>query len=176
MTHITNGCKLLAAREYTDRHNLSAKIIHQALANKHQLSTDNAPYYQYTPQTVLENTEYKLYWDQTIYTDKTIIANRPDIVLMNKRERTTYLIDIAIPSDTNIQQKYNEKIQKYTDLAIEIQRIWNQQKVQIIPLIVSATGITPSSFTQNLTTLDLPHTLHKNFQKSVIIKTAHGLT
>lgn len=43
-----------------------------------------------------------------------------------------YLKDISIPNDTNIERKHNEKIEKYAQLAREIQRIWEQQKVYII--------------------------------------------
>ena len=50
------------------------------------------------------------------------------------------IIDAAIPSDYNIQKKAAEKITKYVDLQIECQRIWNK-KVEIIPVIIGATGI-----------------------------------
>jgi hypothetical protein len=35
------------------------------------------------------------------------------------------LIYVAIPGDRNIIQKETEKILKYMDLTIEIQRMWN---------------------------------------------------
>lgn len=82
--------------------------------------------------------------DITIHTDKTIKFNRPDITFTEKRERVTYLIEVSIPNDTNIEHKHNEEIEKYTRLAQEIQRIWKQRKVYIIPLIMSVTGITPN--------------------------------
>jgi hypothetical protein len=36
------------------------------------------PYYKYTPANVLENDNFKLYWNRSIITDKTIPSNRPD--------------------------------------------------------------------------------------------------
>nr|CAI5833294.1 unnamed protein product [Callosobruchus analis] len=92
--HITSGCRTLAGTEYTARHNSAAKVIHQALATTNQLIENNNPYYNYTPTSVLENNRYKLYWDVEIHTDKTIPANRPDIVFQSKADRVTYLIDI----------------------------------------------------------------------------------
>ena len=118
--HITAACKILAVTEYTDRHNIAAKIIHKALTNEYELENNTMPYYKYTPTTIIENEQYKLCWDTTIHTDKTIKYNRPDITLTNKKEKTTYLIDISIPNNTNITQKYKEKIEKYTPLAQEI--------------------------------------------------------
>jgi hypothetical protein len=35
------------------------------------------------------------------------------------------LLDVAIPRDRNVIQKEAEKILKYKDLTIEIQRMWN---------------------------------------------------
>jgi hypothetical protein len=35
------------------------------------------------------------------------------------------LLDVAIPGDRNVIQKETEKILKYKDLTIEIQRMWN---------------------------------------------------
>jgi hypothetical protein len=35
------------------------------------------------------------------------------------------LIDVAIPEDRNVIKKVAEKLLKYKDLIIEIQRMWN---------------------------------------------------
>jgi hypothetical protein len=45
--HITSGCSLLSNTEYLHRHNLSAKIVHQFLAQRHKLITTDDPYYKY---------------------------------------------------------------------------------------------------------------------------------
>nr|CAI5864221.1 unnamed protein product [Callosobruchus analis] len=164
--HITSACKILAGTEYTARHNAAAKVVHQGLAITNKLTENRDPYYNYTPTSVLENDQYKLYWDVEIHTDKTIPANRPDIVFQSKADKITYLIDIAIPNDNNIQTSYAGKISKYTDLAIEIKRLWKQNKVIIVPLIMSVTGLTPNTFTPHLQQLGLDEKLHKTFQKS----------
>jgi len=39
------------------------------------------------------------------------------------------LIDVAISGDRNVIKKEAEKILKYKDLAIEIQRMWNLENV-----------------------------------------------
>ena len=46
----------------------------------------------------LENDNFKLYWNRSILTDKTILFNRPDITFMNKKTNNTFLIDIAVPN------------------------------------------------------------------------------
>ena len=56
-----------------------------------------------------------------IHNDRTIAANRPDIVLKNKKDKTCLLIDMTIPLDTNTSVKTREKITKYKDLEIEVE-------------------------------------------------------
>ena len=51
------------------------------------------------------------------------------------------IIDVAIPSDYNIQKKATEKINKYVAIQIECQRMWNK-RVQVVPVIIGATGVT----------------------------------
>jgi len=51
------------------------------------------------------------------------------------------IIDIAISVDRNVIKKEAEKILKYKDLTIEIQRMWNV-KTKVIPVIIGATGTT----------------------------------
>ena len=48
------------------------------------------------------------------------------------------IIDLAIPSDYNIQKKATEKMSKYVDLQIECHRLWNK-KVEVILVITGAT-------------------------------------
>jgi len=76
--HITAACEQLAPTEYIKRHDGLAKIIHQKLAEAAELIEDKSPYYKYTPASVLENESFKLYWNRSILTDKTIYFNRPD--------------------------------------------------------------------------------------------------
>jgi hypothetical protein len=49
------------------------------------------------------------------------------------------LIDVAVSKKTNVIKKEAEKILKYKDLTIEIQRMWNV-KTNIISVIIGATG------------------------------------
>jgi hypothetical protein len=51
---------------------------------------------------VLENDNFKLYWNRSIITYKTVPSNRPDITLTNKKTKNTFLIDIAIPNAQNL--------------------------------------------------------------------------
>ena len=171
--HIISGCKLLAGTDYTERHNIAAKIIHQEIAINHKLLTEKQPYYKYQPTTILENEHVKLYWDTTLHTDRTVSHNRPDITYTLKQQKTTFFIDIAIPSASNLEKKEEEKIEKYTPLAIEIKDIWKQDRVAIVPIIISPTGVTPHSLTKNMQKINIQPSIHTHLQKAVIIKTCN---
>ncbi|CAH2020955.1 unnamed protein product [Acanthoscelides obtectus] len=82
--HVTGGCQAFAPTDYKERHDIAAKIIHQELAYKFKLIECKLQYYKYTPQCVLENDKYKLYWDSTVLTDQYIKQNRPDIIIVDK--------------------------------------------------------------------------------------------
>jgi hypothetical protein len=55
------------------------------------------------------------------HTDRGVMANRPDIIVKNKKNRTCLLTDVAIPLDRNVIQKEAEKKLKYKNLSVEIQ-------------------------------------------------------
>jgi hypothetical protein len=67
-----------------------------------------------------------------------------EIIVKNK-DRICLLIDVAMPSDTNVVQKEAVKKLKYKNLNIEIQRLWNM-KCFVIPAIIGATGIVSKNF------------------------------
>ena len=62
-----------------------------------------------TPATALENEYFKLYWNRSVRTDKTITFNRPDITFMNKKTKNTFLIDIAVPNTHNLAKNNNRQ-------------------------------------------------------------------
>jgi hypothetical protein len=61
------------------------------------------------PKLVYEEGYVTVLWNQTVHTDRKVTANRPDIIIKNKKEKTCMLIDVAIPADRNDEQKEAEK-------------------------------------------------------------------
>lgn len=169
--HITGACKSIAQTDYKHRHDQVANIIHQKLAHQYKLVDTVVPYYKYNPETVLENTTTKLYFDRALFTDRTIHYNRPDITLINKVNNTGFLIDIAVPNTHNLQTTIAEKLSKYTELKDEITRLWRLHKVIIVPIVISSTGVIPKQLHQSLSSLNLPPNTYHLLQKAVILNT-----
>jgi hypothetical protein len=153
--HITAAREQLAPTEYVKRHDGLAKIIHQKLAEAAELIDDKSPYYKYTPANVLENENFKLYWNRSILTDKTIHFNQPDITFMNKKTKNNFLIDTAVPNTCNLAKTITDKQNKYQEVANEICSMWKQRTAQVIPIVISSTGVFPKSLSQSLTRLNL---------------------
>lgn len=64
--------------DHLRRHYMRANIIHEKLAFLCNLEISQEESLQYTPQSVLENTQLRLYWYIQIITDRSVANNRPD--------------------------------------------------------------------------------------------------
>ena len=71
-------------------------------------------------------------------------------------------------------KKEAEKILKYKDLTIEIQRMWKVKTRVIPPVIVGATGTISKSFRKYISNIPGNHEV-KELQKIAILGTAHIL-
>ena len=129
-------------------------------------------WYNYTPEKVLEKESSKLLWDFQINTDRTIIASKPDIIFQDKKTNKLYIIDIAIPADTNIVKKRIEKIDKYIDLSIELKQICreNVSEVLVIPIAIGTTRVISKSFKQDLEKIPCKIS-HLEMQKAALLGT-----
>ena len=145
--HIVSGCSKLA-QEYKRRHDNLGKIVHWKLARKCNFEAGDK-WYEHEPESVLENEDYKILWDISIHTDHAIEAQRPGLVVVDKKERSCKIIDFAVPGDSRIEEKEKDKIEKYQDMGRELQKIWDV-KVKIIPSFVGSLGATPKQFGNKL--------------------------
>jgi len=110
-------------------------------------------------------------WNQKVQTDRTVSNNKPDIIIRDKEKGTCVLIDVAGSGDRNVIKKEAEKILKYKDLTIEIERMWNV-KTKVISIIIGATGTISKSFRKYVSNIPGKHEV-KELQKTAILGTAH---
>ena len=163
----------MANRDYKERHDKVAKIIYGQLAQKYNLIQNFTDFYKNDAAHVLENDCYKLYWDRTILTSNVIVHNRPDIISINKITKTAFLIDIAIPSSHNLEKSHQEKISKYLELSVYLKNTWNLEKITILPIILSSTGIIPNLLHKSIKILNLNENLYVSLQKAVLLCSCH---
>jgi hypothetical protein len=170
--HLISGCPILAKSEYLTRHNKVGQYIHWKLCNYYGLTTSKT-WYDHKTAPVVENEKVTILWDFTIHTDKTIMANRPDIIVRDKTKKTCLMLDVSIPSDRNTSLKTFEKLSKYKDLEIEIQKSW-KVKTKTIPVIIGALGVVNKSLAKYLKELPGETTIAE-LQKITLLGTAHIL-
>ena len=106
-----------------------------------------------------------------IHTDRTIAANRPNIVLKNK-DKTCLLIDITIPHDTNSSVKKNHG-NAYQILEIEVERTWGL-KTTTVPVVMGALGTNKKDTENHSNKIPSNINIHE-LQKITLISTAHLL-
>ena len=117
----------------TARPDKVALQVHRTLCRKCEFKC-NDKWYDHQPLPVAESREVRITWDMTIFRDKRMKHNRPDITVVHKDKP---LVDIAVLADQNILSKEEEKVEKYQDLALEIKRILLSPAVIIIIIIIN---------------------------------------
>ena len=136
--HLISGCPTLAPNEYLNRHirepntstGKSVSIMEPNML-KNGINSSQKPS-QKLIVTIL--------WDYSIQTDKKIKANKPHVTVKDKREKTCKLIDVKIPVDRNVSVAEFEKVSKYKDLEIEVEKLCHMKTVTI-PVVIGALGI-----------------------------------
>jgi hypothetical protein len=65
---------------------------------------------------VCEHEDITVLWNQGVQTEREVLANRPDIIVKNKKERICTLIDVSVPSDRNVTHKEVENKLEYKEI------------------------------------------------------------
>lgn len=86
-------------------------------------------------------------WDYPLVMEKKVCANRLDIAMHNKKEKTVLLVNFTVPYDMNIVLKMVEKLVKYMDLEIKIQKCWDLKEISMVPVVVGALETVSTDYT-----------------------------
>ena len=64
------------------------------------------------------------------------------MVIIDKRDKSCQIKDVAIPEDNGVREKGDEKVEKYQDLAREVRKMWGV-RTKVIPVVLGALGSIP---------------------------------
>jgi hypothetical protein len=117
--HLISGCPILAKNEYVIRHDKVCTHLHYSICKTLGIETTEN-WYSHIHKPVRQHEDITVLWNQGVQTDREVLANRPDIIIKNMKDKMCLLIDVAIPSDRNVIEKESEKKLKYKNLSIEI--------------------------------------------------------
>ena len=169
---LVSGCPELVKTKYTHCHNKAAAHMHWKISIEFGIEVKEQ-WYEHEPKAVTKNDSITFLWDMPIHNDRTIAANRPDIVLKNKTDKTCLLIDMTIPLDTNTSVKTTEKLTKYKDLEIEVERMWGL-KTTTVPVVMGALGTIKKDMENYTNKIPGNINIHE-LQKVTLLSTAHLL-
>ena len=138
INHILSECPKLAQKEYKRRHDWVGKRIHWEVCRVNGITVP-PKWYNHVPQPVIENEMCKILWDFNVQTDHVIEARRPDMIVIDKTTRKCVIVDFAVPFDSRVSAKEQEKILKYQDLARELKKLWDLP-IKVVPIVIGALG------------------------------------
>ena len=173
VSHLIAECKKLAQRDYKNRHDNIAKIIHLELCERYDLAQE-VQWYNHQQESVIENESVRILWDFNIQTDHYIEHRRPDILVFEKDSRRCFIIVIASPGDKRVVEKEQEKIEHYSDLKRELKKIWKCSHIEIVPIIVGALGIVSKNLEGWMKKISLKSSTAQ-LQKATLLGTARIL-
>ena len=170
--HIAAGCPELAKTEHLHRHDKVAMYLHWYICKELNINKEEK-WLKHEPHTVTEKDNITVLWDMPIQTDREIKANRPNIVIKAKQEKSCLLIDMSIPTEKNTSVKVTEKLSKYKDLEIEIERMWGM-KATTIPVVIGALGLIKKGLEKHIK--QIPGNIKiTELQKIALLGTSHIL-
>ncbi|KAF7641260.1 hypothetical protein LDENG_00287520 [Lucifuga dentata] len=116
---------MLAGTAYTERHNQVAGIVYRNICAKYGLEVLKSKWE--TPPKVVENSRAKVLWDFKFQTDQQLLANQPDMVVVDKEQKRALVIDVVVPADSNIRKKEHRPM---SVLTISV-HLYVQKKINI---------------------------------------------
>ena len=71
----------------------------------------------------------------------------PDVAVIDREEKTWYIVDFAIPMDHHVKEKEEENIDKYMDFAAEVREQFRVKTVTV-PITIGALGTVPAKLSK----------------------------
>ena len=77
--------------------------------------------------------------DFGIQMDHLILARRPNLVTVKKKNRTRWIVDFTVAADYRLKLKGSKQRNKYLSIARELKKKWNMG-VMVVPIVIGALG------------------------------------
>ena len=141
---------LLADGHYTARHNRVCRYLHWEICGEYGIETKQVWEHQPEPITAAENVS--IFYDKPIVLGRYVDggAIKPDIVVWDKQKKIAKVIEITVPNDLGLNTAERKKISKYQDLNNYLRNTWELDDIEIIPVVIGATGLVKDNFAELL--------------------------
>jgi hypothetical protein len=110
-----------------------------------------------------------LWWKQTVQREREREATSigPDVIIIHQKHRTCKMINLAISTNRNFEQKEVENKEKYESLRIEMKQTWNM-KCSSIPVHYRTTRRVMNVIKQNVEATAREHSVDVMKQTAVL--------
>ena len=155
--NVSSYINRLAQREYKTRHDWVGKVIHWELCKRSKF--DHADKWcMHKPESVQKNETHGILWDAEIQTEHSILARRPDLVLIRMKKSSCH--QKTIEWKKNKQKRNNKKI---TWIFPEMKKLWNMKVIVL--------GTLPKSMEKRLVKLEIRGRI-KTIQITALLRSA----
>ena len=171
VAHLSSGCGELAQVDYRRRHDKMGLRVYWELLGKYGLKR-NPKWYEQTVESVRKSEDglVEIWWDRPVATTKQLDHNRPDVVVIDKREDDGVIVDFSVPIDVNVAKVEVEKVNRYDPLRVELERIYGV-KMKVIAVVVGALGTVTKKLETAMVDLGIPDVIG-GLQISALVGTA----
>jgi len=99
--HIISAYQLLTKEQYIKRHDGVCAQLHFNIRKETGVQLDTKHWYEHVPKSVetSQGGKVTILWNQQVQTDRTILDNKPDIIIRDNEKGTCMLIEIAMSGD-----------------------------------------------------------------------------
>ncbi|TBU20095.1 hypothetical protein CWI38_0134p0100, partial [Hamiltosporidium tvaerminnensis] len=174
VNHLATRCEKMLGHEYTRRHNEVVRCIHLLLLNKYKFKSSKR-IRSHAVQKILDNEYAEIRVNIRIKTFEMIRCNRPDIFILDMRQKRITLIEVGITSQDSLQIVETEKLRKYDLLANELGLIY-KCSVEIIPYVMTWDGIVTKYHKTYVKRLQIPMNVEAYIQSIVLKKTVETIS
>jgi hypothetical protein len=172
--HLATQCNRMLGHDYTRRHNEVVKCIHLFLCNKYGIKRSKR-LRTHSVQEISANADVEIRVDTTVATSTKISANRPDLIIHDKKRREIIFIEVGITSQDQLQIVESEKRRKYDILANEMGAMHNC-KTRIIPYVITWDGIVTKFHKSYAKEIGLTTKIESYIQFIVLKKTLESIS
>ena len=103
----------------------------------------------HNPESVLKNEMHKPLWDLQIHIDHLISARRQYLVIINKKKRTSLIVDFV-----EVKLEVSEKKFKYLNFGRELKKILDM-KIMVVPVVIGALATVNKGLVQGREDLEI---------------------
>ncbi|TBU02740.1 hypothetical protein CWI37_0422p0010, partial [Hamiltosporidium tvaerminnensis] len=170
--HLATRCEKMLGHDYTRRHNEVLRCIHLLHPNRYKFRSSKR-IRSHSIQEIFDNEYAEIRVDTRIKTDVKIRKNRPDIFILDKKNKIT-LIEEGITSQDSLQIAEIEKPKKYDLLAYGLGSIY-KCRADIIYYVMTCNRIVTKYNKSHLKRLEIPHNLEACIQSIGTEKTVETI-